>query len=289
LTKIIFNENLNFSNLRLSIYKILIEKFSKKKSLDLSLKYLLYFYKISLTDFLISKKNITKDDLKKINFHIKKLKNDYPIEYILGFTYFCDLIFFVNKNVLIPRPETEELTYKIINYLFEKKNQKILDVCSGSGCIGISIKKKFPDFDLTLLDISEKALNISKINSEKNQVEINFIQSDILKIEKLDTKYDLIVSNPPYVTFKEKKKMKKNVLNFEPHLAIFVNQKDHIIFYKKIGILAFNSLNENGKVFFEINEKFSKIIELEMQKIGFLKIKVMKDFFGKDRFMILEK
>ena len=236
---------------------------------------------------------------------ISRLKNNEPIQYILGETEFYGLKFMVNSSVLIPRPETEELIQwikpphpfddfvsKSVHLssdpqggFLNQKNERIdfLDIGTGSGCIAISLKKLFPNATVSAMDISADALEIAKKNAKLNNVEINFIQSDILKINDLDKKYDVIVSNPPYVLESDKINMELNVLDFEPHIALFVKDDDPLVFYRKIAELAKNHLNENGLLFFEIHNKQGENCKKMLESIGFKNITLRKDISGNDR------
>jgi len=220
----------------------------------------------------------------------EKLIQGIPLQYILGETEFYDLIVKVNPSVLIPRPETEELvdwaliTSRIING--ETEILKLLDIGTGSGCIAISIKKYIPLADITAIDISEAALNIARQNADLNQVEINFIQDDIFKptnLELINSKYDLILSNPPYVTEAEKDQMLDNVLNHEPDIALFVPDNDPLVFYRAITDFALVHLKINGFLFLEINEKFGQETLNLLKKKGFKEIELRQDMGGKDR------
>jgi release factor glutamine methyltransferase len=200
------------------------------------------------------------------------------------------LTFKVNPNVLIPRPETEELvdwaliTSRIING--ETEVLKILDIGTGSGCIPVSIKKYIPLADITAIDISEAALNTARQNADLNQTEINFIQDDILNpsnLELINTKYDLILSNPPYITESEKEQMLDNVLKHEPHKALFVPNNDPLVFYRAIAEFALVHLKINGFLFLELNEKFGQETLNLLKEKGFKEIELRQDMGGKDR------
>ena len=223
------------------------------------------------------------------------LKKQKPIQYILGETEFYGLKFLVNENTLIPRPETEELVEWIVveSGKLKVESLKILDVGTGSGCIAISVAKNFLNAQVTAIDVSEKALETAKKNAEMNQVNIDFICADVLKLStfnfQLSTKFDIIVSNPPYVRNLEKQEISPNVLEFEPHLALFVDDNDALLFYRKIAALAKKSLSENGKLFFEINQYLGKeTIEL-LENLGFKNIELRKDIYGNDRMMSCTK
>lgn len=233
---------------------------------------------------------IISEKLQEMNLVLQGLKKEEPIQYILGKTTFYDLPFVVNKSVLIPRPETEELISWVINELEEKRKKTkgeepilLLDIGTGSGCIPISIKKNLPSAKVTAIDVSKEALQIAEQNAALNKVDVSFIERDILKTEKLDDKYDIIVSNPPYVRELEKKEMKNNVLNNEPHLALFVSDDNPLIFYSKIAELAKNHLTKNGFLFFEINQYLANETEKMLLEKGFLTIEVKKDLFGNAR------
>jgi len=238
----------------------------------------------------IRQEEINSDDTEQLFKIHQKLIQGIPLQYILGESEFYDLIVKVNQSVLIPRPETEELvdwaliTSRIING--ETEILKLLDIGTGSGCIAISIKKYIPLADITAIDISEAALNIARQNADLNQVEINFIQDDIFKptnLELINSKYDLILSNPPYVTEAEKDQMLDNVLNHEPHIALFVPDNDPLVFYRAIADFALNHLKINGFLFFELNEKFGKETINLLKEKGFKEIELRQDMGGKDR------
>ena len=186
---------------------------------------------------------------------LERLKTHEPIQYVLGKTNFMDLEFKVNSSVLIPRPETEELVRLMLDEDLDGK--EILDIGTGSGCIAISLDKNFPNAKVTALDISKDALNVAKENTKLNNVEVNFINADIFKY-KSDKKYDVIVSNPPYVLESEKIIMKQNVLDFEPELALFVKDIEPLKYYTEIFNFSQNNLSDKGFLFFEINNKVEK-------------------------------
>ncbi len=217
----------------------------------------------------------------------ERLKKEEPIQYIIGKTEFYGLSFLVDENTLIPRPETEELVEWVIHEVNKKnlntKNISILDIGTGTGCIPISLAKNVSFTKISAIDVSKNALKIAKKNALKNNVAINFEEIDILQTEKLSTKYDIIISNPPYVRELEKKEIQNNVLENEPHLALFVSNENPLIFYNKIAGLAKNHLTENGLLFFEINQYLaSETIDL-LKKKGFTSIELKKDFSGNDR------
>lgn len=234
---------------------------------------------------------------------ISELQQEKPIQYILGEAWFYGLRFNVNENTLIPRPETEELVEWIIESQKSKvKSQKnvtssgvemsILDIGTGTGCIPISLKSNLPQTEVFAIDVSENALEIAKQNAKENNVKINFIQTDILKVDNLLSlraesrslpKLDIIVSNPPYVRHLEKEEIKKNVLDYEPHLALFVEDNDALLFYRKIAQLAKDNLRPNGLLFFEINQYLGKETVELLENLGFKNIELRQDLRGNDR------
>lgn len=229
------------------------------------------------------------DDFDFLKNALLKLKNQIPVQYIVGETAFYGLMFKVDKNVLIPRPETEELVEWILQNLPAgrqvQKNEflKILDIGTGSGCIAISLAKNLLNAEVSAIDISSEALNVAKNNAIMNQVKVDFKLADILKIEKLATNFDIIVSNPPYVRELEKSQMQQNVLSNEPHIALFVKDENPLLFYDKIAELAKKHLTENGVLYFEINQYLGvETVELLKSK-GFKNIELKKDIYGVDR------
>jgi release factor glutamine methyltransferase len=224
------------------------------------------------------------------NLILEQLKQEIPVQYLLGKTSFYGLDFEVNENVLIPRPETEELVEWILKRQKlnpetsgESKNLKILDIGTGSACIAISLAKNLPNATVFAIDVSEKALATAKKNAENNSVNVTFINQNILETGDLQQQFDIIVSNPPYVRNLEKEEIKKNVLDNEPHLALFVEDNDALIFYKKIAELAQKNLSENGQLYFEINQYLGKEMIDLLEKMNFALIELRKDIYGNDR------
>jgi release factor glutamine methyltransferase len=252
---------------------------------------LLIDYKLGLTTIDIALKptiELSKDELEYFLNALIELKQEKPIQYIIGETEFYGLIFKVNEDTLIPRPETEELVHWILKE--EKINKlNILDIGTGTGCIAISLAKNLDNSKVNALDISKKALIIAKQNASLNMVDINFIEGDILD-KNIDSQFnldpnnfDIIVSNPPYVREKEKQEIKNNVLDNEPHLALFVKDNDPLIFYDKIADFALKNLSKKGKLYLEINQYLSsETIELLKLK-GFRKVEIKKDLFNNYR------
>lgn len=217
----------------------------------------------------------------------KHIEKNMPLSHLAGFEYFYDRKFKVTKDVLSPRMETEELIYKVIEYIksINKNNIKILDLCTGSGIIGITLRKELESKSLEVVasDISEEALKVAKENAIMNEAEVKFIQSDIF--ENINEKFDIIVSNPPYIAYNDKITMEDNVLNYDPHLALFA-EEDGMYFYREIVENVKEYLEEDGLVFFEIGyDQREKILKLANEN-GF-KAEVYKDINGRDRMAIL--
>lgn len=260
-----------------SFFYLILESKNKLKKLDLALQPDLVF---------------SLDDIQLWNSILASLKQEIPIQYLLGFTSFYGLDFEVNPAVLIPRSETEELVEWIIQS--RKANTetqtkfKILDIGTGSGCIAIALAKNCSNDEVFAIDISEKALATAQKNAQKNGVNVIFFQKNILETDDLLQQFDLIVSNPPYVRVLEKSEIKKNVLDFEPHLALFVSDDDALVFYKKIAELAQKNLSLNGQLFFEINQYLGKEMIDLLQKMNFKNIELRKDIYGNDRMIRAE-
>jgi release factor glutamine methyltransferase len=227
--------------------------------------------------------DFSESELKIWSFILDQLKKEIPIQYILGVTNFYGLEFEVNSAVLIPRPETEELVDWIIQSSKVQSKFKILDIGTGSGCIAIALAKNLPNAQVFALDVSEQALTTAKKNAEKNQVQLSFIHQSILETEDLAQEFDIIVSNPPYVRELEKHEIKNNVLDNEPHLALFVEDNDALIFYRKIAQLAQKNLKLKGQLYFEINQYLGQETLNLLQEMGFKNYELRQDIYGNDR------
>lgn len=242
-----------------------------------------YFFSISKKELILEKnKRLSESELLQIIYAVKDLKKLKPLAYIFGEWEFYGLPFKVNQHTLIPRPETEELVQLIVN---ENKLEKlhVLDIGTGSGCIAIAIKKQLPENTITAFDVSEEALIIAKQNALLNEVEVNFKQINILKPLKIVEQFDVIVSNPPYIPIKDKEIMKKNVLDFEPHLALFVENDNTLLFYKAIAQFALTNLTPNGKLYVEIHEELGQEVKSLFEKTGFDAVKIINDMNNKNR------
>lgn len=227
----------------------------------------------------------SEDEIKKMELLLNELKNQKPIQYLLGVTEFFGLEFNVNPNVLIPRPETEELVEWILSENKDKKDLKILDIGTGSGAIAISLAKNLKA-EVFAFDISEKALETAQKNADKNQAFVHFIEFDMLNDVWEGEKFNIIVSNPPYVRELEKHEIKPNVLENEPHLALFVSDENPLIFYEKIADFAKNHLSENGQLFFEINQYLGKETAEMLRQKDFTNVILKKDIYGNDRMIL---
>jgi release factor glutamine methyltransferase len=265
-----------------SFFYLIIENFRNLKRVDLVMQPDLFF---------------SEPELIQLEQVIAELKLQKPIQYILGTTEFYGLQFQVNPHTLIPRPETEELVDWILKSqkledgrrTTEDKSIKMLDIGTGSGCIAISLAKNLPLARVSAIDVSVEALATAKKNAALNEVDVQFICQNILETNSLTTTYDIIVSNPPYVRMLEKQEIKTNVLDFEPHLALFVEDNDALLFYRKIAQLAQHNLNENGLLFFEINQYLAKeTIEL-LENLHFKSIELRQDIYGNDRMICCKK
>lgn len=218
---------------------------------------------------------------------LQRLKKLEPVQYVIGYAWFCDLRFKVSPAVLVPRPETEELVNEVLQYVEKLPSATLLDIGTGSGCIPISIKTKMPALEVTAVDVSEDALAIAKENAASLAADIQFIQSNFLQEEnwnELGT-YDVIVSNPPYIPETEEQKMHTNVTAYEPHLALFVPDSKPFIFYEKIAAFGLQHLSASGCIFMETHEDFAKEVQAIFTALGY-EARIKKDFFEKERMVI---
>lgn len=243
------------------------------------------------SEFLLSYGNrLSESDLLYVRSFVKRLQDNEPFQYILGETTFCDLTIFCDSRALIPRPETEEL----VSWISELTNvNSIIDICSGSGCIALGLKSHFPNAKVFGVDLSEEANNLAKTNAIRNKLSVDFYKADALDLnsdfcKNMDS-VDVIVSNPPYITMDEKSLMNPNVLDYEPHLALFVPNDSAIIFYEQIAKLALQKLNQNGFLFFELNPDFADDVVKMLKNLGFGNIELKNDLQGKKRMLKAQK
>ncbi|HEY0091466.1 MAG TPA: peptide chain release factor N(5)-glutamine methyltransferase [Flavobacterium sp.] len=258
-----------------NFFSLLLEEYHSMKRVDLALA---------------PEKEFTADEVTNWNAILDQLKKEIPIQYIIGSTHFCGFKFEVNPDVLIPRPETEEL----VEWVFSShKNSfpqpQILDIGTGSGCIAIALALKFDNANVSALDVSVKALETARRNAQLNNVKINFVQRNILESDKIDGNFHLLVSNPPYVRMLEKDHIKNNVLENEPHLALFVEDEDALIFYRKISKLAMDSLVKGGWLYFEINQYLPEETESLLKNQGFINVELKKDIYENFRMIRCQK
>lgn len=224
---------------------------------------------------------------------LPELTTNKPVQYVLGKSWFCDLQFYVNSDVLIPRPETEELVMMIARELKKIGPVSILDIGTGSGAIAISLAKLLPGSRVTATDISTNALKVAELNAINQKVQIEFINSDILVYDSpvrgldtfIDRQFEIIVSNPPYIKESEAIFMNENVLRFEPHNALFVSDKDPLVFYRAIVKFSELHLADNGYLYMEINEGESQNLEALLERNGYQNIQVLNDIHDKPRFI----
>lgn len=228
---------------------------------------------------------LTENELQKWATYLQELQKQKPIQYLLGKTQFFGLEFFVNEHTLIPRPETEELVSWIINDNQHQQGLNILDIGTGSGCIAISLDKNLKA-ETFAFDISEEALTMAQKNADHNQAFVHLIEFDILNDIWEGDPFDIIVSNPPYVRELEKQEIKPNVLEYEPHLALFVPDENPLLFYEKIADFAKEHLSENGQLFFEINQYLGKETSEMLRNKGFKNVILKKDIYGNDRMIL---
>lgn len=229
---------------------------------------------------------IDQSDLLRFHWALEDLKQSRPIQHIIGYTDFCGCRIEVSPDVLIPRPETEEMVQWIIStFIIHHSSFNILDLCTGSGCIAIALKKAFPAADVTAVDVSPEALEIARQNAQNNGVEVQLVEGDVLSgVDGLSGSYGLIVSNPPYVRDSERAQMAANVLDYDPALALFVPDDDPLRFYKAIAIIAKEHLAEDGQVVVEINEALAEETCVLFREQGFTP-RVHEDFRGKQRWI----
>lgn len=233
------------------------------------------------------KENLSPEQVLLLKIYLGQLENHMPVQYVLGEAWFYKRKFYVNKHVLIPRPETEELIEWIIQEIKQYGNSSscsILDIGTGSGCIPVSLKKEMPGCSVTTLDVSQDALEVAQKNSTDHHAEVQFLMVDFLEEKQWNTLsiFDIIVSNPPYIPINEKAMLDKNVTDFEPSVALFVEDDDPFIFYTKIARFAKNHLSPGGKVFVEVHKDFAGNVKTIFENTGFAAT-IKKDIYGKER------
>lgn len=232
---------------------------------------------------LIGKQQFTSSELEQLNKVFIKILNGEPYQYAVGFTYFDDLKINVDSSVLIPRPETEELVAWCSEFIANENVVNVLDWCTGSGCIALSLKNRHPETNVFAFDWYEKTLHKAIENSITLKLPVQFEKKDALQKHALNLKFDLIVSNPPYIPEEERKEMSNHVLKFEPGQALFVSNEDPLLFYRSIAEFAQLHLTQNGSLFFEIHENLGNETKDALNSFGFEEIEIKKDLQGKNR------
>ena len=271
---------MNYREIHYSIVEQLLNLYPQVEASEIAYRLLEAYYKMGKIGIALSTCNDV-EIIPELTIAIERLQRGEPLQYVLGYADFFDLQFKVSDAVLIPRPETEELVAYAIDHI-NSVDSKILDIGTGSGCIPISIKKNKQQSQMSACDISLDALKIAQSNARHHNVTIDFFHCDILR-EELFSMYDVIISNPPYICPSEKKAMRTNVLDYEPHLALFVTEDDPLVFYKRIANLALKHLNNNGLLLFEINENYGKELLSTLKRKGFDETELLQDIFGRDR------
>jgi release factor glutamine methyltransferase len=257
-----------------------LKVYEKEEAKEIAFLLLNHILGISKTN-LVTSKSIKEAELKDLDAYIKRLNDWEPLQYIINKAWFCEHEFFVDKNVLIPRPETEEL----VNLAIAIKPKTVLDLGTGSGCIPVSLALALKNAEVFAIDISEDALKVAQKNAVDLHANVQFGKANLLDYENpFGTKeFDLIISNPPYVKENEKSGIRQNVLNFEPHLALFVENNDPLIFYEKIAKIGLKHLSQNGCILVEINASLGPETCEVFLNAGFSKVEMIEDFFEKNR------
>jgi release factor glutamine methyltransferase len=232
-------------------------------------------------------RRLSESDLLFFRSAVKRLQQKEPFQYILGHTEFYGLSISVDERVLIPRPETEELVQWIIETVGETTSPKLVDICTGSGCIALALKNNFPHSEVVGTDYSEEALSLAKTNALKNKLEVSFQLHDALTLAETDFSYalesDIWVSNPPYIPYTDKTAMAANVLDYEPHLALFVEDTDPLLFYRVIAQQGKKNLKKGGRLYFEIHEELAESVVQLLEKENYHSVEVRQDLQGKNR------
>jgi release factor glutamine methyltransferase len=256
-----------------------------------SIVYLILEKELGLTKInILASENINLPDHSVFNQYLARINNHEPIQYILGEEFFYGRKFKVNRSVLIPRPETELLVQKIKSFAYQSQNKtiRILDIGTGSGCIAISLALEIPGSLVTAVDVSDEALVCAQQNAAYLNAPVNFLKLDILR-EEIKSQFDLIVSNPPYIAKEEKSFMSKNVLDYEPHIALFAPGNDPLIFYRNIALKSKKALSGRGSLWFELNERLGEEVKFVLEDQGYIKIEILKDLDNKDRIAVAHR
>lgn len=263
----------------------LVNDYPKDEIRSLLLIALAHRFNWSAIDLVTRKEvEVSENDLNWLNTVLERLKKMEPMQHIIGYTWFCDQKFLVNNAVLIPRPETEELVMHLSQSLQKNEIINALDIGTGSGCIALSLAHVMPQTNWHAWDVSQEALSLAQKNQQHFDIHVNWQRQDVFETWP-DQKFDLIVSNPPYIPHDEQKIMDKNVLEYEPHLALFVPPKDPLKFYKAIINKSLKQLNQNGQLYFECHYRYTQDVAQLMTEGGFTQVNSWKDLWGKWRFV----
>jgi release factor glutamine methyltransferase len=235
---------------------------------------------------------LTESELLLVREMVKRLQSNEPLQYVVGNTEFCDLTLRCDRRALIPRPETEELVWKTLELIENEQvhTERILDLCSGSGCIALALKNKIKSAEVWALDYSTEALDLARENAREVELDVRFLHGDALKLgdipELKNLKWSLIVANPPYIPNSEKHLLAANVLDYEPHIALFVEDRDPLVFYKRIAEFAISKLEERGVLAFELHENLAQQTADFCTKLGFSSVEIFEDLQGKQRILL---
>ena len=265
----------------------LVPQYSDAEARSIAIRLMCNITGLSYTELLIHTPSLNEEQEEELRKKIERVKKNEPLQYVLGETIFYGRRFKCDQRALIPRPETEELIDWIINDVSNDGNIRILDIGCGSGCIAITLSKEIKNSTVTALDISEEAISLTEENCKINSCQVECINDDIFNFS--DTQYDIIVSNPPYICDNEAVNIESNVIDYEPHLALFVPDNSPLKFYEKITEYAARNLRSRGKLYFEINRKYGKEMQLLLEKFGFINIELRKDISNNDRMIKGEK
>ena len=265
----------------------LVPQYSDSEARSIAILLMCNITGLSYTELLIHTPSLNEEQEEELRKKIERVKKNEPLQYILGETTFYGRRFKCDQRALIPRPETEELIDWIINDVSNDGNIRILDIGCGSGCIAITLAKELKNSTVTALDISKEAISLTEENCKINNCQVECINDDIFNFS--DAQYDIIVSNPPYICDNEAANIESNVIDYEPHLALFVPDNSPLKFYEKITEYAARNLRSRGKLYFEINRKYGKEMQLLLEKFGFINIELRKDISNNDRMIKGEK
>jgi release factor glutamine methyltransferase len=272
--------------LLLTTSESLIKIYEDTELAAMSLMIIEDLYNKNAQGVLLSNELLPPNKHERWQYLITELEAGKPIQYALGYTYFAGLKLLVNKEVLIPRPETDELVYIVANKIKHRPKAAIVDLCTGSGCIALGLKKALPQAHIIGVEVSEQALDVAKQNAQLCQLEVQWELADVLD-EKftLPSNIDLIVSNPPYIAANEAKAMSDHVLQYEPHIALFVQNNDPLEFYKRIATLGMQHLSNDGEVYCELNNLYAEAVQALFVSNGYAKAELLKDMYGNVRFL----